>query len=167
MDATISLKYNSATVHIDGLEVRTEGSEFNYSLTPCSALTRSTRMCTAKGQHATAADALAAAVSLARSLGKKLCKNCVAAAEAQAAAEVAAPVVKTTRQALGPASVTGWELLYDKPKQGCEVGRRFDAQGKAHYALICKTSGTVHRLARLSDEGQVRKTGGWCPDCQH
>ncbi|MEV6399986.1 hypothetical protein AB0M39_35230 [Streptomyces sp. NPDC051907] len=68
---------------------------------------------------------------------------------------------RTTRASQGETVVgSGWELLYDKPRQGCQVGRR---QGV--YALICKAHLTVHRLARLGDEGQVRKAGGWCPDC--
>jgi hypothetical protein len=100
-----------------------------------------------------------------------------AEAEAEAAAQAAAaPVVKemtivrpaarTTRAALGAASATGWELLYDKPKAGAEVGRRFLGE-KAQYALICKAHGHVHTLERLADEGRVRKAGGWCGACQH
>jgi len=64
------------------------------------------------------------------------------------------------RAALGDASATGWELLYDKPKQNCEVGRR---AGK--YALICKTHAHVHELSRLTEERAVRSNGAWCPSC--
>jgi len=76
----------------------------------------------------------------------------------------ARPAARTTRAALGAASAPGWELLYDKPKAGAEVGRRAKGE-KSEYALICKAHGHVHPLARLSDEGQVRKAGGWCPSC--
>lgn len=83
-------------------------------------------------------------------------------AERVAAAPAAAP--KAARQALGASSAIGWDLLYDKPKAGAEVGRRY-VDGKPEFALICKAHGHAHRLARLSDEGSVRKAGGWCPTC--
>lgn len=90
----MNLKYNAATVHIDGLDVRTAAGsgdhDSRWSLTACPALTRSTRFVTAKGEHATAADALKAATTLARSLNKKVCKKCTQAAEAQIAAEAEA-----------------------------------------------------------------------------
>jgi len=86
-----------------------------------------------------------------------------AAAPAPAPAAPAAPR-KAAREALGASSATGWDLLYDKPKAGAEVGRRY-VDGKPEYALICKTHGHAHGLARLSDEGPVRKAGGWCPSC--
>lgn len=64
------------------------------------------------------------------------------------------------REALGASCVDGWELLYDKPRASAEVVRR---DGK--YALACKQHKTLHPLARLTDEGKVRKAGGWCTDC--
>lgn len=64
------------------------------------------------------------------------------------------------REALGASSVDGWELLYDKPKAKAEVVRR-----DSSYALVCKTHKTLHPLARLTDEGKVRKAGGWCTEC--
>jgi hypothetical protein len=100
------------------------------------------------------------------------CEHAPAAAPAAAPAPVvevkemtiARPAAKTTRAAQGAASAEGWELLYDKPKAGAEVGRRYVGE-KAQYALICKAHGHVHALERLSDEGKVRKAGGWCPSC--
>ena len=90
----------------------------------------------------------------------------VAAAQDQLA-EALLPVVKaprkaTRREGLGEAAVPGWELLYDKPRQGCQVGRK-DGQ----YALICTAHGTVRPVGKLVEERAVRKAGGWCPDCQH
>lgn len=88
-------------------------------------------------------------------------------AEAPApAAPAARPAAarKGARAALGPSSADGWDLLYDKPKAGAEVGRRY-VDGKPQFALVCKTHRHVHPLARLSDEGAVRKAGGWCPSC--
>jgi hypothetical protein len=81
-----------------------------------------------------------------------------------APAAAPAPAAKGARAALGAASADGWELLYDKPKAGAEVGRRY-VDGKPQYALICKAHRHVHTLERLSDEGKVRKAGGWCPSC--
>jgi len=73
----------------------------------------------------------------------------------------ATPVRKTGRRAAqGASSVDGWELLYDKPKAGAEVVRK-----DGRYALACKTHRTLHHLDRLSDEGKVRKAGGWCTEC--
>lgn len=72
----------------------------------------------------------------------------------------AAPRKTGRRAALGASSVDGWELLYDKPKAGAEVVRQ-----NGRYALACKTHRTLHHLDRLSDEGAVRKAGGWCTEC--
>lgn len=69
---------------------------------------------------------------------------------------------KGLRAALGEAAVSGWELLYDKPRQNAQVGRK-DGQ----YALICTTHKTVHPVARLVDERTARKAGGWCSHCDH
>lgn len=66
------------------------------------------------------------------------------------------------REALGAAVVPGWELLYDKPHQGAQVGRK-DGQ----YALLCTEHKTVHPVAKLVDERAARKAGGWCPSCAH
>lgn len=63
------------------------------------------------------------------------------------------------REALGASSVDGWELLYDKPRAGAEVVRQGD-----RYALVCKAHKTLHHLDRLTDEGKVRKAGGWCTE---
>ena len=60
----------------------------------------------------------------------------------------------------GQAAVTGWELLYDKPRQNCQVGRR-DKQ----YALICTEHRFVRELDKLTDERALRKVGGWCEEC--
>ncbi|MFC4328275.1 hypothetical protein ACFPC0_10605 [Streptomyces andamanensis] len=86
--------------------------------------------------------------------------------ESAAPADEAAPAAprKGAREALGEASAPGWELLYDKPKQGCEVGRRY-VDGKPQYSLICKAHLHVHELPRLTTERTVRTAGGWCPSC--
>ncbi|MFF9265771.1 hypothetical protein [Streptomyces longwoodensis] len=81
-----------------------------------------------------------------------------------APAAAPAPARKAARAALGAASAPGWELLYDKPKAGAEVGRRY-VDGRPQFSLICKAHGHVHELERLADEGKVRKAGGWCPSC--
>ncbi|MFF9265768.1 hypothetical protein [Streptomyces longwoodensis] len=192
MAATFTLKYNGSTVHVEGAKIRTVARELDYSLSACPVLSRSVRFCEKGSNAESAAEVIKEAKALAVALGKKVCRKCLQALEAQAEVEAAeaaaqaeaeaeaaaqaaaAPVVKeltvarpaarTTRAALGAASATGWELLYDKPKAGAEVGRRFLGE-KAQYALICKAHGHVHRLERLADEGQVRKAGGWCSSC--
>lgn len=90
----ITLKYNSATVHMDGLAIRTAAGsgdhDSRWSYSACPSLSRaSSRFVTAKGEHATAADALKAATALAGSLNKKVCKKCTEAAQAQIEAEAA------------------------------------------------------------------------------
>ncbi|MFF9265833.1 hypothetical protein [Streptomyces longwoodensis] len=83
------------------------------------------------------------------------------ASEPKAPQSDAKPARKTgRREALGASSVDGWELLYDKPKAGAEVVRQ-----DGRYALVCKAHRTLHHLDRLSDEGKVRKAGGWCTEC--
>lgn len=87
----------------------------------------------------------------------------VAAAPAPApAAPAAAP--KGARPSLGASSAIGWDLLYDKPKAGAEIGRRY-VDGKPEFALICKEHGITYRLRKLSDEGKIRREGGWCSAC--
>lgn len=80
-------KYNMSTVHIDGLSIRTKGSDLNYSLSACSALTRNGyRMAASREGFNDVREALAAARGVASALGRKLCKKCEQAAEAQIAA---------------------------------------------------------------------------------
>ena len=89
----ITVKYNSATVHMDGLAIRTAAGSGDYdsrwSYNACPTLSRTSRFVTAKGEHATAAEALKAATALARSLNKKVCKKCTQAAEAMIEAQAA------------------------------------------------------------------------------
>lgn len=71
--------YNRTTNHIDGLDIRSAGSEFDYAENACGALTRGrTRMARGK-EFDTATEALAAA----RVSPRKLCKTCESAALAQ------------------------------------------------------------------------------------
>lgn len=83
MQATHALKYNSSTVHITGLAMRTADNE--YTMNACAALTRhGSRMATAKmADLETPEQALKAAKALASSLRKKVCKSCEAAALAE------------------------------------------------------------------------------------
>ena len=70
--------YNRTTNHIDGLAIRTEGSDFNYSLSHCPALSRNaSRM--GRGDKS---EDLAKILRWAR-IDRKLCKSCEAAAQAQ------------------------------------------------------------------------------------
>ncbi len=91
----IRIKYNSSTVHIDGLNIRSKGSEFDYAQNACSALTRSYNFCTVKGKYATAGEALKAAKPMARALSKRLCKSCEAAALAMVDEKTEEPAGQT------------------------------------------------------------------------
>ncbi|MFE2934925.1 hypothetical protein [Streptomyces sp. NPDC059278] len=66
------------------------------------------------------------------------------------------------RSVIGDSAVTGWELLYDKPRQKAQVGRK---EGK--YALICTTHKHAHELDRLVQERALRqgKRSAWCTEC--
>jgi hypothetical protein len=169
--ARYSLKYNGSTVHVSGAAIRSSSSGFNFTSTACPALTRSFNFCERGAKATTAAEVIKEARALAFALGsKRLCKFCMDALEAEAAADAqaapqvaAAPAGRQLRPAQGESVLGGvWELLYDKPRQGCQVVR-----GQGVYALACVKHLTVHRLGRLSDERAARKAGGWCPDCQH
>jgi hypothetical protein len=79
-----TIKYNSSSVHITGLGMKTAATnEFTFSA--CASLTRhGHRMQTAKtGEIETAEQALKTAKALARSMGKKVCKTCEAHALAE------------------------------------------------------------------------------------
>jgi len=170
MAATFTLKYGRTSVHVAGAEIRTQGTDFDYAKSACPVLSRSVRFCERAAQATTAAEVIEEAKKLAVATSNKLCKKCLEALEAMAATEAAeaeaaaAPAGRTPRAAQGVASVAGWELLYDKPKQGAEVGRR-SVEGRPQYALICKAHGHAHELPRLTAERALRSNGGWCPSC--
>jgi hypothetical protein len=97
-----------------------------------------------------------------------ICKKCTALQEvydaAQANAEADRERIAATRAArrltAGQAAVTGWELLYNKPKHGAQIGRRDKS-----YALICVSHKHAHPLAKLVDDRELLRVGGWCPSC--
>ncbi len=99
-----------------------------------------------------------------------ICKKCAALQDIyeetlEAAAEERKRIAATAparRLTLGQAAVTGWELLYQKPK-GIQIGRH-----DKKYALICQTHLEVHRLSKLSDDRALLKGGNrmWCPECR-
>ncbi|WP_280485376.1 hypothetical protein [Nocardia cyriacigeorgica] len=95
-----TIRYNRTTNHIEGLAIRTEGGELNYSLSACGALTRNgIRMGRGFGS-----DDLAEVVAKAKILGgRKICKKCLEAAEAMLAATVepVAPVVEVPAGHIG------------------------------------------------------------------
>jgi len=70
------------------------------------------------------------------------------------------------RAALGGADIPGWEVLYDKPRQNAQVLRRIEkSRNEANYMLYCTAHGTQRHLERMSEEGAVRRAGGWCGGC--
>lgn len=75
------IRYNRTTNHIEGLEVRTAGSETVWSLSACGSLTRG-GLAVGKA-YDTVADALKAAKAT-----RKVCKHCLKAAELQLSAPV-------------------------------------------------------------------------------
>lgn len=75
------IRYNRATNHISGLCEASKGSEFNYAVSACGALSRSVNFAEGKCFE-DASDALAEAR---KAGGRKLCKNCEKAALAQIA----------------------------------------------------------------------------------
>ncbi|MEV6401119.1 hypothetical protein AB0M39_41165 [Streptomyces sp. NPDC051907] len=99
-----------------------------------------------------------------------ICKKCTALQDvfdaAQEAAEGDRERIANTNRARrltdGQSAVTGWELLYDKPSQRAQVGRRDKT-----YALICTDHKHAHQIEKLTDERGLRKgeRSAWCPGC--
>lgn len=97
-------------------------------------------------------------------------QDCAESAKAKAKAQAVkkdTPARRTSRraarrEALGESVVPGWELLYDKPRQDAQVGRK---DGK--YALICTRHKTAHPLAKLVEERKLRQgeRTTWCSEC--
>jgi hypothetical protein len=96
MNATYTIKYNRTTNHIAGLDIRTAGSEMNYSQNACPTLTRSVNF--AEGKTSTD---LREILKSAKINGRKVCKHCEKAAEAMIAA-MPAPVVITEMTIAAP-----------------------------------------------------------------
>jgi hypothetical protein len=76
-----TIKYNGSTSHLAGIDERTQGSEFNYAVSACSALSRSARFCNGKSFD-DLSEALKGLRSNAAAGRRKVCKNCESAAEA-------------------------------------------------------------------------------------
>jgi hypothetical protein len=101
-----------------------------------------------------------------------ICKACAAHEDvfnaAQEAAELDRERIMNTDRARrlteGQSAVTGWELLYDKPRIATQVGRR---DGK--YALICTDHKFARPIGKLVEERELRKAGkeAWCEGCAH
>jgi hypothetical protein len=101
-----------------------------------------------------------------------ICKACAALQEvfdaAQEAAEADRERIMNTDRARrltdGQSAVTGWELLYDKPRTATQVGRRDKS-----YALICTEHKYARPLEKLVDERELRRAGkaAWCEGCAH
>jgi hypothetical protein len=70
-----TVKYNRSTSHLAGVTERTMGSEFNYAVSACSALSRSVRFCTGESVE-DPSEALQALRLNAKAYGRKICKNC-------------------------------------------------------------------------------------------
>lgn len=102
MDQVFTLKYNRTTNHIEGLDIRTAGTEMEYSKNACPSLSRGTRFATSN-----LGSDIREALRLARITGgRKLCKHCEKAAEAMIAeldaaeaAELAAAEVEVAETA--------------------------------------------------------------------
>jgi hypothetical protein len=90
---TYTVLYNRNTNHIAGLDELTRGSELNYSLSACSAVTKGYL---AAGESFDNVAAALANATLAG--GRRLCKNCAKAANARLAQEEAARHTEELRQ---------------------------------------------------------------------
>lgn len=86
--APYTIRYNRTAAHISGIAERTRGTELDYAVSACPALSRSgVRMAVKSGAWADVSEALAAARTHARVYGLKMCAKCETAAQAVAAAE--------------------------------------------------------------------------------
>lgn len=78
--AKYQVKGNRTSLHIAGISERSKGSQLNYAVSACGALSRSYRFETLMDT-----DDLAAAVKRATVLSRKFCQNCAKAAELELA----------------------------------------------------------------------------------
>lgn len=98
MDQVFTLKYNRTTNHIEGLDIRTAGTEMEYSKNACPSLSRGTRFATSN-----LGGDIREALRLARITGgRKLCKHCEKAAEAMIAELDATETVEATTETVAP-----------------------------------------------------------------
>jgi hypothetical protein len=75
-----TIRYNCASVHVQGINEATAGSEFNYALSACPALSRSGIRMAMGESFDDVAEALRSAQINARVYGRKLCSKCEQAA---------------------------------------------------------------------------------------
>ncbi|WP_431941658.1 hypothetical protein [Nocardia grenadensis] len=83
--STYTIRYNRTTNHIDGLNIRTAGSQMNYSKSACGSLSRSGHKMGRGASSENLAEILATAKIVG---GRKICQKCLVAAEAMIAAQV-------------------------------------------------------------------------------
>jgi len=129
---TYTIRYNRATNHISGLNIRTKGSEMNYAQNACGSITRGGL---ADGKTF---DNVVEALEAARKAGgRKLCKKCEAAAQAMLVetvetVTVLVDVVESSRALIsiqgGPAGMMGKDgrewWAEDTYESGMIVARR-------------------------------------------
>lgn len=78
---TYRIKYNRTTYHIDGIATATKGSQLDYSITACPALTRNGHRMATGRTYGDLKWALEDASTSARNRGAKVCEKCRVAAE--------------------------------------------------------------------------------------
>ncbi|MEU0770593.1 hypothetical protein [Streptomyces albogriseolus] len=66
------------------------------------------------------------------------------------------------REALGPSSIPGWEVLYDKPEHGAQYLRHESADT---YALLCVRHNTAVLLTEFHEDRELLRLGDWCAKC--
>lgn len=79
---TYTLKYNRTGQHIAGIVERTKGSDLDYALSACSALSRNGSRMAMGESYTDLKEALQEAETDARVSGRKMCAKCRTAAEA-------------------------------------------------------------------------------------
>ncbi len=74
--------YNASTNHISGIAERTHGTDFDYPVSACSALSRGAIRMSGGKRFEDLGEALKGARDSSAATGRKLCRNCEKAAEA-------------------------------------------------------------------------------------
>jgi hypothetical protein len=135
--STYTIRYNRTTNHIDGLKIRTAGSEMNYSKSACGSLSRSGH----KMARGASSENLAEILATAKIGGRKICQKCLDAAEAMleaAKAEEAPKVIGSTAPGMAQLTIqpgsTGLQgrpdyqsKLEAKPEDGLGPGKGHEA----------------------------------------
>jgi hypothetical protein len=66
---------------------------------------------------------------------------------------------RVRREAIAPAALPGWEVIYNKPRAGYQLLRATTGTG---WAVLCTTHGEMHEAKTLAEAARAAKDRTWC-----